>query len=70
MKIVALRPTPWVRFSVSSTSSGTISQSAPRTKRKLRSPLSSTETIAIVVGVSPSCIPDPSTWFSASTRRR
>ena len=62
--MVALRATPWVRLTepkwrilllwarASSTSSGTISQSAPRMKRKLRSPVPSTDTIAIVVGLS------------------
>ena len=79
VKMVALRATPWVRLTepkwrtlllwarASSTSSGTISQSAPRIKRKLRSPVSSTDTMAMVVGPSAVWRPEWSTPFSSST---
>ena len=60
--MVALRLMPAVRLTEpkcrifvrstasSSTSSGQMSRSAPRRKRKLRSPVSSTATTAMVVG--------------------
>ena len=80
--MVALRAMPWVRLTepkwrmrlfcaiFSSTSSGTISQSAPRRKRKDRSPVSSMETMAMVVALSPTWSPEWSTPFSPSTWRR